>query len=67
MHRKTLATTNRYLNRADTSERLAINLATSTAVETGEPASDYVDRYRSQHGDEFSDGNSPVRRKKSSA
>lgn len=67
MHRKTLATANRYLSRADAPVRLARNLATSTAVETGRPASEYVDRYRSRHGDEFSDENSPARRKKSSA
>ena len=66
MRRKSLAVANRYLNRADTPERLAVNLATSTVVETGKPASDYIDRYRSRHGHEFSDGSSPERRKKRS-
>jgi hypothetical protein len=67
MHRKSLAATNPYLNRADTPERLAINLATSTSVETSKPAIVYVDRYRSLHGNDSNDKNSQELRKKSSA
>ena len=49
MKNNSLAATNKHLNRVDTGEQLAINLATSTAVETGKPAALYVERYHATH------------------
>jgi len=49
MKDNSLAATNKHLNRVDAGEQLAINLATSTAVETGRPAALYVERYHATH------------------
>lgn len=51
MKKNSLAATNKHLKRVDAGERLAINLATSTAVETGKPVALYVERYRATHKD----------------
>ena len=67
MKQKSLADSNPYLRRNDAEEKLAVNLATSTAVETGRPASDYVKRFKSRHGDKVSAASVPAHRKKSPA
>jgi hypothetical protein len=67
MSKKSLAAANPYLSRDDTPERLAINLATSTSVETRKPAGIYVERYLTRHGDHSNHKNSQKVRKKSSA
>lgn len=67
MPRKSLAAANPYLNRADIQERLAINLATSTSVETRKPAGIYVERYLSLYSNLSNHKNSQKVRKKSSA
>ncbi len=51
MKPKSLAAANRYLNQADADDRMAVNLASSTAVETEKPVEIYIERYRETHGD----------------
>jgi hypothetical protein len=66
MKNNSLAATNKHLNRVDAGDQLAINLATSTAVETGKPAALYVERYHATHK-AITVPNSSGSRKKSSA
>jgi len=65
MNTKSIAASNRFLKQRSAVEKMAVNLASSTAIETGKGAGVYVKRYRSTHLEQVTEENLSVFQKRS--